>query len=993
MGRRTGFLSADIYQGAGIAIWRSMSRLFPSFSEDGSLFFFPGGRLSYTDGDENIKNGIYALAGSSLDEAVVWASTLTGAATDDEVRGFIRNLASRIPVSLIGMEMDGIPSVIFDGYSGMYSLVSHFIETHGERRIAFIRGPEEHTGAEERYRAYCDALSDHGIAFDPVLVSPPEPWDAGKKAVKELIHKRNLVPGVDFTSLIAASDLLLSSAVLHLDDMGVRMPEGIKAGGFNDTDDNLRLRTSLSTVRLPSEEISAKALELLSSSVRTGEVRAVSVNTFPVIRNSCGCRGHIPPERLSERLGHEAFDAAMGVIRAMDSCDDINAPLSRFLLLSGDAEALMDAVSERADAAVLYRAMVTEERRAEVESRIRLRSIEHILDSFRSGLRAAVSYEKISPLMASFFPSLGIEKGFLVLYKDRRHSVLRAGFSSGTLYSTPVVFSRGRLLPSSADDEISSGIYIVEPLSHGRDELGYLILDARNVESYVAENLRSVFSSAMKSLGLLEDVRSAKEAAERSEHDALTFYSRVSEEVLQPLSAIRELISSGTEDRKGVLKELGEAEHILRLALGERMGMSTDSRMISFSLFIEDLSNMGYIVSSFQELPAVHTDRKLLVELMSLFLPYTADRKLKVSFSARNVSISAAVSGADSESTSMLLAGRIALLLGVELSLGSDTVAISIPYPVLGAADDDGSTAEGDGVLFLSDDPDAVIPEVIRDICSQGGEPCAIAWREGRADPGEIIRQSGKPLICFLSHDEAVSVEAAVYSGSSLIVLGDTELPESMSSVHVIRVKSAEDVSGTEGAGLVVIPDGDAGMIRSVRSFAGFSSIPVLVLKDDFSEKDVKTLLSLPSVLVMNPAMLESPDVVSRIISVMNGGELLPVYTAAFVRKSVAYMNMKASSTLTRWEIADAVGLNEDYFTRIFHREMGISPWEYLGRYRIWKAENLLVTTKMSISAVAEASGFQDQAYFSRVFKKIRGVSPARIRKHQLPGPRADELS
>ena len=221
MGRRTGFLSADIYQGAGIAIWRSMSRLFPSFSEDGSLFFFPGGRLSYPDGDENIKNGIYDLAGRSLDEAVVWASTLTGAATDDEVRGFIRNLASRIPVSLIGMEMDGIPSVVFDGYSGMYSLVSHFIETHGERRIAFIRGPEEHTGAEERYRAYCDALSDHGIAFDPVLVSPPEPWDAGKKAVKELIHKRKLVPGVDFTSLIAASDLLLSSAVLYLDDMGI----------------------------------------------------------------------------------------------------------------------------------------------------------------------------------------------------------------------------------------------------------------------------------------------------------------------------------------------------------------------------------------------------------------------------------------------------------------------------------------------------------------------------------------------------------------------------------------------------------------------------------------------------------------------------------------------------------------------------------------------------------------------------------------------------
>ena len=60
---------------------------------------------------------------------------------------------------------------------------------------------------------------------------------------------------------------------------------------------------------------------------------------------------------------------------------------------------------------------------------------------------------------------------------------------------------------------------------------------------------------------------------------------------------------------------------------------------------------------------------------------------------------------------------------------------------------------------------------------------------------------------------------------------------------------------------------------------------------------------------------------------------------------------------------------------------MGISPWDYLNRYRIQLAGELLRTSGKTINEIAGEVGFQDQAYFCRVFKKIVGVAPGKMRR------------
>jgi len=64
----------------------------------------------------------------------------------------------------------------------------------------------------------------------------------------------------------------------------------------------------------------------------------------------------------------------------------------------------------------------------------------------------------------------------------------------------------------------------------------------------------------------------------------------------------------------------------------------------------------------------------------------------------------------------------------------------------------------------------------------------------------------------------------------------------------------------------------------------------------------------------------------------------------------------------------------------VFNRELGLSPWDYLNRYRIYQAKELLRRTSDSIRAIARQVGFKDQAYFSRVFRKVTGVSPKAFR-------------
>ena len=72
---------------------------------------------------------------------------------------------------------------------------------------------------------------------------------------------------------------------------------------------------------------------------------------------------------------------------------------------------------------------------------------------------------------------------------------------------------------------------------------------------------------------------------------------------------------------------------------------------------------------------------------------------------------------------------------------------------------------------------------------------------------------------------------------------------------------------------------------------------------------------------------------------------------------------------------------NSRYIT-LFSKEMGKSPSEYILTLRLERARELLLTTDIEISSVGVASGYKDQYFFSKIFKKHTGMSPSEFRKN-----------
>ena len=79
----------------------------------------------------------------------------------------------------------------------------------------------------------------------------------------------------------------------------------------------------------------------------------------------------------------------------------------------------------------------------------------------------------------------------------------------------------------------------------------------------------------------------------------------------------------------------------------------------------------------------------------------------------------------------------------------------------------------------------------------------------------------------------------------------------------------------------------------------------------------------------------------------------------------------------------EGIHLSADYLNKLFKREVGHSPHEYLVGIRMRKACSLLSSQtlgRLNIKEISDQCGFTDPLYFSRMFRKRLGLSPSRYR-------------
>ncbi len=95
-----------------------------------------------------------------------------------------------------------------------------------------------------------------------------------------------------------------------------------------------------------------------------------------------------------------------------------------------------------------------------------------------------------------------------------------------------------------------------------------------------------------------------------------------------------------------------------------------------------------------------------------------------------------------------------------------------------------------------------------------------------------------------------------------------------------------------------------------------------------------------------------------------------------YTSRAVRYMKHNIDREIDISEIADYVGLERVYFSKLFKKKTGLSPKDMLTKYRMEKAVYFMETTSLSVSEAARSVGYTDPLYFSRAFKRYFGVCP-----------------
>ena len=1178
---------ASIHTGASRGLWKGV--VDEALGRGASVICLPGGRLGAREDFEAERNRLYALAGPRNVAGVVsWTTSLSGAAGSGEVAAFVEGLSREaspeaFPVVTVSQPVAGRPLVAFDAYRGMKALVEHLIDAHGLVRIAFARGPANHVSAEQRYRAYRDALEGRGLPFRQELVAEPLPWDAGSEAAVSLLDGRGLVPGRDFQALVAASDLLAFWAMKEFLGRGWRVPEDLAIAGFNDSLESAIAAPALSTVAVDFHREGRVAADILLRRLAGEAVPAETLLPAELrLRRSCGCPTAVlePPGPLD--VSHNAVMPAAGPGRkalvstlagllgarpqaASPWLDELLSALARETIgpaggfagspaVSGGCAFLpalelaldrtspdelepagwqaclsvlrryagpgLDGVFDRA------RVLASEaSRRAETYSHWQAGQRAEALRRLGAALLSSHDVARIGEVLAEQLPRLGIPSFWLVLEPaggparlvasgcdGRRYAAERAGDRS----AVGIPFDPALILPPELLPVGRSSALVVEPLFFRDESLGRLVLEIGPQEGAIYEDLRGYVSSALKGASLFGEAEEARRRAEAADIIKSRLLANVTRELCEPLERIIAAADGSVETasqgqapspvavlasiRREAGRQLDLIEELLDLSRADIGELDLSFSAVDMLPLLRASAGFaatgGEAIDLSLELPArlplLRADPRRLEQVLRSVIAFLAKGSHGARFilSARlelpRVVVEfrregegrpalpsapeavagragvgdAGVEGPGDLGLGLSVARRILALHGAtidEAAFGEESgdeasvaYRMSFPLPTLAGLPAPWVVASTPKPRILALCPWGEAPVPLAALASSLAFPTSSSWAAASSPEDCRIGEDGAASVLLADLDEAGPRDWSLYR----LLRADaaaSKLPFAAFAVGTSGVPAAEGGQDSDFLGLLeqafaggrrgpvfLLGSDDGGREylvsqaetllpdRRRRSFASASDAaraaalarPSLILSDPesarawaglgeirFPEKAAgciplavilpdqegeggeaggwDALIEIPDALLIPRGMLPEADLAKLLEELSLRGTGLPAHTRSLVRRAELWLLRRHAELVTRAELASAMGANEDYLGRVFRQELGLSPWEFLGRCRVRHAQLLLESGDESLAAITSLVGFSDQAYFSRVFRKFTGESPMAYRSRR----------
>lgn len=228
-----------------------------------------------------------------------------------------------------------------------------------------------------------------------------------------------------------------------------------------------------------------------------------------------------------------------------------------------------------------------------------------------------------------------------------------------------------------------------------------------------------------------------------------------------------------------------------------------------------------------------------------------------------------------------------------------------------------------------------------------------------------------------VAKDEACRI-IYITDGSGKFTVGDKVIPFGKNEVFAIPPETELNTASETGYQRIMIRIGSTDILSQ---FDGVTKV------SDNHTKDVRNLITMLNreCAVYNPSHAEYIDrlmqLIVTLIAMLNIKESDRPYVERI--ENMLTSNVSNSAFVLDSIYSVAPDFTKDYVRRIFKQKTGFTPKAYLNNLRIKKAKELLLDkkAKYNVKQTAIACGFNDQYYFSRMFKRATGISPDRYKR------------
>ncbi|MGC9335659.1 MAG: substrate-binding domain-containing protein, partial [Anaerolineae bacterium] len=484
------------------------------------------------------------------------------------------------------------PTIVADNRGGVLAAMQHLVE-HGHQRIAFIAGSAEDMEGDtgERLHAYHDAVERYGLLADPRLVaSGRHVYEGGYAAMRQI-----LASGVSLTAVLASNDESALGAIQALREAGRRTPRDVAIIGFDDRPESAAQEPSLTSVRIPLQQMGYRAVESLHRYLtgQAEDIESTLVETRLVARESCGCGPRIgtpgaltyQTERLDRTITREqlaqimaapvlneaqclpaaeiealcqrlmdAFHASLEQNNAGEFQATLEAVLRQVAASGEDVHVWQAALSSlgaaRDGLPAASRSRATElldQARLTISASVQRQFRRHVVDqrwalnrlgTLAAHLLAALDEMQVYAVLAQHLPAMDIHTAWLALFSaEGDDPVAWTMLRDITSLDQPIRRFPSRKFPPEGllppDQPFCMALF---PLTGPRGQLGYVAFDTAHLDLYGA--ITQELATALNSAALYREATEGRRLAEEANDLKSRFLSTVSHELRTPLNLI-----------------------------------------------------------------------------------------------------------------------------------------------------------------------------------------------------------------------------------------------------------------------------------------------------------------------------------------------------------------------------------------------------------------------------------------------------------------------